>query len=80
MADSFSSHCSFPEGHQQSITAVNMLAEDSDTSMGLPPKKHAFGPLAPPSCESEQIDSRALESEDESSKYALCSTRPGSNL
>jgi hypothetical protein len=57
MADSFSLHRSFSKGHQPSVTTMEMLAEDSDTSMGLPPKKHAFGPLVPLSHESEQIDS-----------------------
>ena len=57
---------------------MKMPAVDSGTSMGSPPKKHAFGPL---SRESEQIDSGtrdllSLESEDGSGKYALCSTRP----
>jgi hypothetical protein len=57
MADSFSSHHSFPEGHQPSVTTIEMPAENSDTSMGLPPKKHTFRPLVLLFHESEQIDS-----------------------
>jgi hypothetical protein len=56
MADSSSLHRSFPEGHQPSFAATEMLA-DSGTSMGSPPKKHAFGPPLLLSHESEQIDS-----------------------
>jgi hypothetical protein len=57
---------------------MEMLAEDSDISMGLPPKKHAFRPLVLLFCESEQIDSTtqyllSLKSKDESDKHALCS-------
>jgi hypothetical protein len=84
MADSSSLHCSFSEGHQPSVAAMKMLA-DSGTSMGSPPKKHAFGPPLLLSHESEQIDFRtwdllSLESEGESGKYVLWSTQPGIDL
>jgi hypothetical protein len=85
MADLISPHRSFSKGYQLSVTATEIPAEDSSTSMVSPPKKHAFGPLPPLSCGYEQIDSRtldllSLESKDEFSKYVLCSTRPGINL
>jgi hypothetical protein len=85
MADSISPHHSFSEGYQPSVTATEIPAEDSGTSMVSPPKKHAFGPLPPLSRTYEQIDSRTLdllflESEDEFGKYVLCSTRPRINL
>ena len=85
MAEPFSPHRSFPEGHQPSAAAAEMLAEHSGTGMGSPRKKHAFGPLLALSRESEQFDlgtqdPLSLESEDESGKYMLCSTRPGVDL
>ena len=86
MAISFTPNPPLPMGCLPVDTIVGLLRDNSDSPMGSPPppsRKNTFGMLELPESEWSDFGMDAPlppESEDESSKHALCSSGPENDL